>query len=1078
MKLRFKKYFFSLFLSFTLLFMVTGVASALPAGTIMGTVFGADGPPLIGATVTALPFPPGPPSVSATVMPDGSYSLEVPPGDYRVRTCVSCAGLPYADEYFDDTYSFMEAALVHVDPGVPVPFPVNFTLAVAGTISGNVYESDGTTPIPNLSVNAKDIFTGVIMANASTMPDGSYTLFLPEGVYKVRTNAGFPPPGQPYIDEWYDDTTEESEAIPVPVFPLSDTAGIDFNLESAGAGTGVSGCVYEEGSGDPIVGLQIYAENYDPPFWVAGAFTGPDGCYSLNLPAGTYRINACAQCSPPNPYVDEWYDDTYDFMAATPVEVVDSMVENIDFELGLGEVISGLVTDEVTGLGIGDLHVFASDYYTSKWINGINTKPDGTYSIVVPPGDYRVMACTGCFPAHPYVAEYYDDTPSWDEATLVEVSLGGPAPDIDFALTPGGTITGYVYEADEVTPIVNLNVFAFDYDTNQWVGGMITNPDGSYRILVPPGSYRVRTCASCNGQPYVDELYDDTTDFMAATPVVVANAGDVVSGIDFELEQGGIITGYVYEADGVTPIADLNVFASDYETKQFVGGMNTNPDGSYSIRVLQGTYRVRTCIECSPPNPYIDEFYDDTTDFMAATPVVVANTGDVVSGIDFELEQGGTITGVVTGEGIPIDNLHVYAEDITTGEWKGGANTKADGTYKIIVPAGDYRVRACAECFPMHPYVGEYYDDEYDWDMATPVAVAVGVVTSGIDFDLVPGGMISGVVTDEVTGNPIFNLEMIIQDYDTGVVYGGVSTRPDGSYTFVVPGSADYRVKACATCAGSFLYADEWYDDTYAFLLATRVPATAGVETSGIDFALAHGASILGRVTDNTTGDGIGGVLIAVFEYDSILLGSENWVFVSATFTDPNGYYRTPRLADGEYGIRSGNQAGYANEWYDDAYLYLDADPVTIVSPNDTLGIDFALDIDNDGDGVPRIIDNCPNTPNPDQSDKDGDGIGDVCDSCPMEDATDLDANADGCIDTFEDFPTLIEDLGLPQGIENALLSKIGNAQKAANRGNYRAAANILQAFINEVQAQRGKKLSDTDADLLIAYANNLITQT
>ena len=60
MKLRFKKYFFSLFLSFTLLFMVTGVASALPAGTIMGTVFGADGPPLIGATVTALPFPPGP----------------------------------------------------------------------------------------------------------------------------------------------------------------------------------------------------------------------------------------------------------------------------------------------------------------------------------------------------------------------------------------------------------------------------------------------------------------------------------------------------------------------------------------------------------------------------------------------------------------------------------------------------------------------------------------------------------------------------------------------------------------------------------------------------------------------------------------------------------------------------------------------------------------------------------------------------------------------------------------------------------------------------------------------------------
>lgn len=34
---------------------------------------------------------------------------------------------------------------------------------------------------------------------------------------------------------------------------------------------------------------------------------------------------------------------------------------------------------------------------------------------------------------------------------------------------------------------------------------------------------------------------------------------------------------------------------------------------------------------------------------------------------------------------------------------------------------------------------------------------------------------------------------------------------------------------------------------------------------------------------------------------------------------------------------------------------------------------------DADGDGVPDQVDNCPDTPNPDQADTDGDGTGDAC---------------------------------------------------------------------------------------------------
>jgi len=75
-------------------------------------------------------------------------------------------------------------------------------------------------------------------------------------------------------------------------------------------------------------------------------------------------------------------------------------------------------------------------------------------------------------------------------------------------------------------------------------------------------------------------------------------------------------------------------------------------------------------------------------------------------------------------------------------------------------------------------------------------------------------------------------------------------------------------------------------------------------------------------------------------------------------------------------------------------------------------------------------------------------------------------------IDALED---MVEGLGLPHGKENSLLTKLRNAQKSIENGNYNAAINQLEAFINEVEAMRGKDITDEEADELIAMANAVI---
>ena len=71
---------------------------------------------------------------------------------------------------------------------------------------------------------------------------------------------------------------------------------------------------------------------------------------------------------------------------------------------------------------------------------------------------------------------------------------------------------------------------------------------------------------------------------------------------------------------------------------------------------------------------------------------------------------------------------------------------------------------------------------------------------------------------------------------------------------------------------------------------------------------------------------------------------------------------------------------------------------------------------DTDGDGVIDIHDNCPTVYNPDQLDTDGDGIGDACDNCPnVYNPDQADSDHDGVGDACQDS----DGDGYPDSIDN-----------------------------------------------------------
>lgn len=76
---------------------------------------------------------------------------------------------------------------------------------------------------------------------------------------------------------------------------------------------------------------------------------------------------------------------------------------------------------------------------------------------------------------------------------------------------------------------------------------------------------------------------------------------------------------------------------------------------------------------------------------------------------------------------------------------------------------------------------------------------------------------------------------------------------------------------------------------------------------------------------------------------------------------------------------------------------------------------------------------------------------------------------------TVQNLIPTVESMSLPKGTENTLTSKLEAAAFLLSQNNLNAAAHKLEDFIKNVEALRGKKLTDEQADILIARVQEIL---
>jgi 5-hydroxyisourate hydrolase-like protein (transthyretin family) len=498
-------------------------------------------------------------------------------------------------------------------------------------------------------------------------------------------------------------------------------------------------------------------------------------------------------------------------------------------------------------------------------------------------------------------------------------------------------LSGKVTAADGITPLQGIEVQAFFLE-NSWYGG-ITDGSGNYQISnLPAGSYRIRI-EDNNLNTYIQEWYNDATDYASAAPFILAES-DVVTGVNASLAEGGRLTGVIVADGSGTALPNIRVTAFRFvagpssSSWQEVKSKASSADGSYDLGGLQsGSYRLRFSDDAGN---YAPEHHSNQIEFDNADSITLSEGGNVVSNASLANASG--IQGVVIAEsgGTPLAGVYVYAyRNNGSGSWNyvNQTTTQANGSYDLKgLTLGDYRFQFYE---PGGLYQSEYYDNIPDFNSATPTTLGTGVTLTGYDAALADAGGIEGKITDSSeTGIP--NINVYVYRFNETFSYwetiGYGYTDENGNYLVGGLPSGSYKVGAFSDSGAS--YKEKYYTDSQNISDADDVSVTVGVVTPGIDIMLDEliFGSISGTITDSS-GNPLAGIEVTLFRNTQ-----EGYWDQFGTTTDGTGSYRYENTEVGSYRLKFVDPTEtHATEYHANAYTLESALDVEVTVGNETV---------------------------------------------------------------------------------------------------------------------------------------------